>query len=84
MNDIYLTLGRFCRQEEDFINYLSKIVEAISVDENGDIVVNESLFGTKNEETLMAKYFVKAIQDKAKAKGLDAKKIAEEIMVRIR
>ena len=71
------------KEESDFILKLAKIVEAISIDDKGEIVVNESLFG-KTPETLMAKYFVKAIQDKAKEKGLDAKKIAEEIMVRIR
>jgi len=72
------------KEQIDFVGKLTKLIESISVDDNGEILVNENLFGSKAPETLMAKYFVKAITDKAKEKGLDAKKIAEEILARIR
>lgn len=71
------------KEEIDFIGKLTKLIESISVDDKGEIQINEELF-SKTPETLLAKYFVKAITDKAKEKGLDAKKIAEEILVRIR
>jgi len=72
------------KEEIDFIGKLTKLVEVISVDDKGEILINEDMFGSKSPETLMAKYFAKAISDKAKEKGLDARKVVEEILVRIR
>jgi hypothetical protein len=71
------------KEEIDLVGKLTKLIESISIDDKGEIQIDESLFN-KTPETLMAKYFVKAITDKAKEKGLDAKKIAEEILSRIK
>lgn len=59
------------------------MIETKEVDDKGEIQINEELFG-KTPETLLAKYFIKAITEKDKENGLDTKKIAEEILVRIR
>jgi len=73
------------REDIDFVGRLTKMLSGISVDEKGEIKVDEAMFGaTKTPETLIAKYFVKAITEKARSMNLDPKKIAEEIIVRIK
>lgn len=85
LNEALLKIEYYEKQEEiDFIGKLTRLIECIGVDENGEIKVVEEMFGQKSQETLLAKYFVKAILNKARSMNLDAKKIAEEIMMRIK
>jgi hypothetical protein len=85
LNNAYSKIELIEKKEvEDFCTILNKLMESVVIDETNEIKVFDETFGEKSQETIMAKYFVKAILDKAKELNIDAKKIALEIMNRIK
>jgi hypothetical protein len=71
-------------EELDKYLFLSKLVESIGIDDDGNLLIDEGIFASKSEESKIAKYFIKLIKDKANELNLDAKKIAKEILEKLR